>query len=270
MELISIFSFLKEHIHDGGFIQMKSKKPPMSPLDWVSLYKKEFGKMHDCMMDYLYKNGLTDESKIIIQNLLYNYISITNESFYNIYDIKTRAKKEKNSNLLYAFLHNFTNDIIDDIERYQKAAKKSKERFLNIENIANENIDDFSIKIPPVSVSVLSNPLLNNSNTASKDSLFIEYLFHPQKEELANLLKTVFKDEKGKVLKVLIEVLKEKKILAFGNGEFHRFYNSMKEFFGWNIGSYNSINGFHFDKVLHKVDYDAVKTKVDIITEQIL
>jgi len=54
-------------------------------------------------------------------------------------------------------------------------------------------------------------------------------------------LKNTFITEKGKQFRILIELLQQKGLITIGSREFKSFYNSAKDFFCRDIGSYQSI-----------------------------
>lgn len=154
MDLISIFSFLKEHIYNGGFIQMKMKQPPTTILEWFTLYEKEFGEMTTNLYTYMQQKGVTEQDKLIIQNLLHTYLSKINDDFYKVISkddekrgdeqekVEKRETEKKYTNILYQHLYNFNNDILDDIDRYLKVAIQQKSQVLNkLPSVVEESLN---------------------------------------------------------------------------------------------------------------------------------
>lgn len=113
---------------------------------------------------------------------------------------------------------------------------------------------------------------IQKENTSKKKAItktFDKYLLHKDSLQLANALKTQFSTEKGKSIRILIEVLKETKppVLAIATGEKKAFYEAMLLFFGRDIGKYSGI----FDYVVKESDtdvMDAMKTRLNYLLEQ--
>ena len=55
-------------------------------------------------------------------------------------------------------------------------------------------------------------------------------------------LKKTFKTEKGIKFRILIELLKDEKVLLIGSREFQNFYNCISVYFNRNIGTYQALN----------------------------
>lgn len=97
--------------------------------------------------------------------------------------------------------------------------------------------------------------------------LFSEFLLDKDsidKEKLSEELKNEFKVEKGKSLRLMLEVLKDQSLFSYGYRENPAIYNSMKAHFCQDIGAMTGI----LDKpVLAKVtkdskDYKTIETRV--------
>lgn len=282
MDLISIFSFLKEHLYDGGFIQMKLKQPPTTVWEWYSLYEKEFGEMTTNLYAYMQQYGVTEKDKLVLQNLLNTYLSKTDDDFYKVIskdEVRNNNEQKeieieegidkheltpKYTNIIRSYLHDFNNDIIDDIERYLKVANKQETKpILSTEPPTTE--ENKIIIVPKLN----SLPKLTGIPHTPKQNSFVDYFYHPKKEILVPMLKEEFIKDKGKTIKILIEILVEEKILALESGEFKRFYSSMKDYFGADIGTYQSINDYVVNKTKHTKAYDAVKIRIDYILKNV-
>lgn len=129
---------------------------------------------------------------------------------------------------------------------------------LGLQEIGNK-IKELENKLKELEIS-------NNKGVEEKNvKTFIEY-FNPeqlQREQLAESLKKEFNVEIGKSIKILINLLKEKKLLLLPERDFLNFYNSMKKYFDRKIGSYASINDFKYSKELHKKDLDSINTRLE-------
>jgi hypothetical protein len=79
-------------------------------------------------------------------------------------------------------------------------------------------------------------------------------------------LKEAFTIEKGKDIRIIIQILKDYSILVIPDKKFKLFYDCLKEFFERNIGSYASINDY---KTIHSDDYKIIKVKIDDLLKRI-
>lgn len=112
-------------------------------------------------------------------------------------------------------------------------------------------------------------PAPSRINIKGKTKLFPEYLLTDDREILAEKIKTEFTTEKGKSIRLLIEVLIEIQLLTIENRGKKSFYNVLKEFFNRNIGSYPSIFDYKFDPDSDKEEFKSVKTKVNFILNKL-
>ena len=65
------------------------------------------------------------------------------------------------------------------------------------------------------------------------------------KNDFLDDLKKIFKTEKGIKFKILIELLKDEKVLMIGNREFKQFYKSIRDYFNRDIGTYSAFNDLY-------------------------
>ena len=104
---------------------------------------------------------------------------------------------------------------------------------------------------------------LSTKNDKKKSKQFHDYFSCENPIALAEKLKSKFQTEKGKKIKILIDILVEKKKIEILPREYKNFYNKMKEYFGRDIGSYNSIQNVK--------DYDSIdKTSICQLVDNIL
>jgi len=88
----------------------------------------------------------------------------------------------------------------------------------------------------------LEGKLTQKQNKPPREPQSFEQYFLPEyRETLPRALKDAFIGKKGKVIRLMIEVLKYKGIVNLVEGEYLGFYNVMKVYFGWDIGSYTGI-----------------------------
>jgi hypothetical protein len=79
-------------------------------------------------------------------------------------------------------------------------------------------------------------------------------------------LKEAFTIEKGKDIRIIIEILKDYNILIINDKKFKMFYECLKGFLNRNIGSYASINDY---KNIHSADRKIIKVKIDDLLKRI-
>jgi hypothetical protein len=99
--------------------------------------------------------------------------------------------------------------------------------------------------------------------------LFPDYLLHEKRSVLADRLKKEFITEKGKGIRLMIEVLLANKppLIAIENRERTNIYNALKAFFDRNIGTYQSIFNYGFDMVSDEKDFQSIRTKLEFVLQ---
>jgi hypothetical protein len=112
----------------------------------------------------------------------------------------------------------------------------------------------------------LTNPYFDDDNERSYELLKTFFLKQYDLDSLLLGLKEAFSNEKGKDIRIIIEILKDYSILVIPDKKFKMLYDCLKEFFERNIGSYASINDY---KNIHRDDYKIIKVKVDDLLKRI-
>lgn len=102
-----------------------------------------------------------------------------------------------------------------------------------------------------------------------KPKLFHEYLLTDKCEELAEQLKTKFNIERGKSIRLMIEVLIEMQLLVIENRGRNSLYNALKLYFNRNIGTYPSIFDYKLNSISDKEEIKSVKTKINFILKNL-
>jgi hypothetical protein len=82
------------------------------------------------------------------------------------------------------------------------------------------------------------------------------------KEIFLDELKITFPTERGKSIKIIIELLQKENILIFGNREFKILYNELKTFFVRDIGTRQSINDVKFEDI-HTSIIEPIQKKLN-------
>ncbi len=104
---------------------------------------------------------------------------------------------------------------------------------------------------------------------------FYQYLLlHKQNTKLALALKSEFSTEKGKSIRYLLEALAHSQppIITIVEGEKKALYNSIKEYFNRDIGSYNSIFQCKFNPdsdPVEKQNLQKFKVRINHILEKL-
>jgi len=104
-----------------------------------------------------------------------------------------------------------------------------------------------------------------------QSKLFHEYLLHEKNEQLAEGLKKEFSKERGKKLRLMIEALKliQPPLFTLIPGEKKGLYNSLKNYFNKDIGTYNSIFLCDFESEKDKSDIDSVLIRVNHVLSKL-
>jgi hypothetical protein len=119
----------------------------------------------------------------------------------------------------------------------------------------------------------ISSLLVNTENPTNQPAkAFPEFLLHENRDILANALKSEFSTEKGKGIRLMLEVLINKKLLVVENRSRKAIFQSLKSFFDRNIGTYQSIWDYKRSSIIEKgfadqVDYESIETRINFILE---
>jgi len=98
---------------------------------------------------------------------------------------------------------------------------------------------------------------------------FPEYILHPEHERIAEALKTTFRGEKGKAIRLMLDVLADqpKPLITYENRQRKKIFEAMKLYFNRDIGSRQSI--FDYKRNNDMTDYKAIETRVLYILKSI-
>ena len=98
---------------------------------------------------------------------------------------------------------------------------------------------------------------------------FPELLLHDNNYLLAEMLKSEFNTEKGKSIRFMIEVLKNKQILKLGNRQGTNIYRALKDYFRNDIGSKQSIFNYKLNMIADEIDIKRFEERIDFILKKI-
>lgn len=110
-----------------------------------------------------------------------------------------------------------------------------------------------------------------NENSNKVTLSLASFLLSADKATLALKIKEVFNIEKGKSIRLLIKALEESnpKLIALGNRDFKALYLAIKESFGRDIGSYQSVKGYKYQETSDEQDFTAIQLKLNHILKDI-
>ena len=107
------------------------------------------------------------------------------------------------------------------------------------------------------------------SENTEPEKSFPKFLIHEKPDQLASDLGNEFNSEKGKSIRILLEVLKQKNILHINYRENTILHKAMKAWFKQNIGTKQSIFNYNFSSTANKTELENVEKRVDIIFEKL-
>lgn len=110
-----------------------------------------------------------------------------------------------------------------------------------------------------------------NENSNKVTLGLASFLLSADKATLALKIKEIFNIEKGKSIRLLIKALEESnpKLIALGNRDFKALYLAIKESFGRDIGSYQSVKGYKYQETSDEQDFTAIQLKLNHILIEI-
>ena len=117
-------------------------------------------------------------------------------------------------------------------------------------------------------------PAIEHKKTKVNSKKFPDFILHENRIELSKSLKSEFSTEKSKSIRYLLEALAQSQppLITIIDGEKKALYNSMKEYFIRDIGSYNSIFQCHFNPIkddVEKQNLEKFKVKINHILEKL-
>ena len=131
--------------------------------------------------------------------------------------------------------------------------------FLHTSLESNESID-----IKPV----LSKQLVNR---IEGQKYFSDYLLHEKREKLADEIKKEFSTEKGKAIRLLLHVLENNNppFITIGYRQAKEIHIAMSDFFGRNIGKYQSVFDYKVDVKLDHKDLENISLRLNHILSKL-
>ena len=120
-----------------------------------------------------------------------------------------------------------------------------------------------------IKVSVIeTQPLLNQGEQPpplkTKSESLYEIITHKKSVDIVNGIKIRYKNIKGKRLKLLLKAFQDLELLPKDRiGK--KFHNCCKDEFNWNIGSYNAMNGYHYNEGIDENEIRSMKEYLETL-----
>jgi hypothetical protein len=199
-----------------------------------------------------------------LKNVIAQLKKMCEEELTQIENNEISQPESKNIKLNPAKIGEFTNIVFDLFE---------KGFFIPVESTLPFSYSDVMIAFGNSLHTFL--PIPNNSNysknlptsTHSQGKGFADYLIHENKYNLADAIKDEFSLEKGKTIRLLLHVLENNnpKIITINYGQRKKLHTAMTDFFGRNIGRYQSIFDYKVDEKIDKKDLESISTRLNHI-----
>lgn len=134
----------------------------------------------------------------------------------------------------------------------------------NLKALANKEEPDLLNNSAVVRNDTVENEIPSISHNSNTDELFPSLLLFSQKEKLAQKIKEVFSTETGKSIRLLLIALEsnEPPLISVGNRKLKLTYNALKSYLNRDIGTYQSVAGFNYDKMKDKPGLDSIRQKL--------
>lgn len=138
----------------------------------------------------------------------------------------------------------------------------------------SNRLDEFKESIesvygPPMSASQKTEQFSKNTKKVESKRTFPELLVHSKQYELADKLKSEFKDKKGIAIRLMIEVLKSYDPSLIDIGAKSDLCESLKAYFNRDTGTRQGVFPSGFDIKNYKDDLKSTKAKIDLILKSI-
>ncbi|MFZ4726115.1 MAG: hypothetical protein ACOYMD_11785 [Paludibacter sp.] len=108
-------------------------------------------------------------------------------------------------------------------------------------------------------------PISETSDFTGKP--FPEYLLHPEKIKLAELIRKEISKEKGKKIRIFLAALEQNNapLITIGYRQAKDIYKSMTDYFSWDIGSYQSVFNYKIDFKNDQIEIDKATIRLNHI-----
>ena len=119
----------------------------------------------------------------------------------------------------------------------------------------------------PFTKPIIAESVINSSNGKS----FADYLLHEKRYKMADEIKKEFSTEKGKAIRLLLHVLENSNpaFITIGYRQAKEVRKAMSDFFGRNIGKYQSVFDYKVDVKLDQRDLENISTRLNHILSKL-
>ena len=178
------------------------------------------------------------------------------------------ARKQNNIKLHPDKISEFTNLVVDLYEKgyFVPVDSTIPFSFTDVFKALGESLHT-NFQVIPVPGTSKNDATKVHSNTGSNEKVFAEYLLHENRYKLADAIKNEFSIEKGKAIRLLLHVLENSNppIITIVYGQKKVLHTAMTEFFGRNIGRYQSVFDYKVDEKIDKKDLESISTRLNHI-----
>ena len=123
------------------------------------------------------------------------------------------------------------------------------------------------LQIPKETEKPLKLTLMENTSKKSEEQgkAFPDYLLHENKKRLADAIKEEFSTEKGKAIRIILEAMEayDPPLISISSRQAKELYKSLSLFMNRDIGTYQGVFGYPFDKETDKADIDSVTIRLN-------
>ena len=110
---------------------------------------------------------------------------------------------------------------------------------------------------------------LKKEEKEAETTYFRDHILHDKKEEIEKILIENYRNIKGIKIRYLLDYFEESGFLSIYHGKRQEIYNSLKKSFDWDIGQYNSIFGFEYNKVKN-TDHNSFKKGLSTLLQNFI
>jgi hypothetical protein len=192
---------------------------------------------------------LMDKTMSLLLQQYHTYIALYGKK-KEVKTLLEAYKKSRDQKELIRSNFGFHDDHQESTDHINNLIIALEKRLLHLQINDSQNIIQNEAERPPLNVKT-----------------FPEYLLLKEPVRLATLLKTEFNVEKGKGVRLMIDVLKDMGILTIENRKRKAIYEALKIYFDRDIGSYQGIFDYKRDK--DKPDYESVKERIAFVLTNI-
>jgi hypothetical protein len=212
--------------------------------------------------------SIGNEIRPVPKNILLKFYDFEYSDVYMGFLIKT--SKAINNSIQRIILEN--KDILTEkydilekqpflISREKHTSNEEQKKELKIVETHEYILD---IKVNVIETQTLLNQEEQPPPLKTKSESLHEIITHKKSVEIVNGIKNRYKNIKGKRLKLLLKAFQDLELLPKDRiGK--KFHNCCKDEFNWNIGSYNAMNGYHYNEEIDENEIRSMKEYLETL-----